>query len=138
MLRAVQQRHSPSSEAAHSRDGAGITHPRCRLRSGRASRRPRRFRVQRARLRDKRQRGAAHGPAGEAIGRAGPHPRRTSPAPDLTRAELALEGFDEVILWHVLEHLRTPREILVECRRILRPGGRLVVATPNFGSAQAR
>jgi 2-polyprenyl-3-methyl-5-hydroxy-6-metoxy-1,4-benzoquinol methylase len=46
--------------------------------------------------------------------------------------------FDLVILWHVLEHLRNPRETLDEIRRIVRPGGRLVVSVPNFSSMQAR
>jgi 2-polyprenyl-3-methyl-5-hydroxy-6-metoxy-1,4-benzoquinol methylase len=49
------------------------------------------------------------------------------------------EGFfDEVLLWHVLEHLPDPRGTLAEVFRILRPGGRLVVALPNFTSLQAR
>ena len=46
--------------------------------------------------------------------------------------------FDGVIIWHVLEHVRDPRATLETIRRILRPGGRLVVAVPNFGSPQAR
>ena len=46
--------------------------------------------------------------------------------------------FDEVILWHVLEHLPEPRAIFEEIHRILRPRGRFVVAVPNFSSWQAR
>jgi SAM-dependent methyltransferase len=46
--------------------------------------------------------------------------------------------FDEVIVWHVLEHLPEPRETLCEIRRIIRDGGRLAVAVPNFSSFQAR
>jgi len=45
--------------------------------------------------------------------------------------------FDEVILWHVLEHLPDPPGTLHEIRRILRPGGRLDVAVPNYSSFQA-
>jgi 2-polyprenyl-3-methyl-5-hydroxy-6-metoxy-1,4-benzoquinol methylase len=46
--------------------------------------------------------------------------------------------FDRVILWHVLEHLPDPQQTLDEVRRILRPGGALIVAVPNFSSLQAR
>ena len=46
--------------------------------------------------------------------------------------------FDEIIIWHVLEHLDDPRRFFREARRLLVPGGRLIVAVPNFASAQAR
>jgi SAM-dependent methyltransferase len=42
------------------------------------------------------------------------------------------------MIWHVLEHLPDPRKTLLECHRILRPGGRIVIAVPNFSSLQAR
>lgn len=48
------------------------------------------------------------------------------------------EFFDEIIIWHVLEHVEDPSHTIEECRRILRPGGRLIVAVPNFSSLQAR
>lgn len=46
--------------------------------------------------------------------------------------------FDEIILWHVLEHLPDPRGTLEECRRIMKPGGKIIVSLPNFGSLQSR
>ena len=46
--------------------------------------------------------------------------------------------FDLVILWHVLEHVQSPRAMLREVARILKPGGTLLVAVPNFGSPEAR
>jgi SAM-dependent methyltransferase len=46
--------------------------------------------------------------------------------------------FDLVILWHVLEHVASPRDALREVSRILKPGGTLLVAVPNFGSWEAR
>ncbi|HXH88698.1 MAG TPA: class I SAM-dependent methyltransferase [Gaiellaceae bacterium] len=46
--------------------------------------------------------------------------------------------YDVVIAWHVLEHLDDPEESLRRARRALIAGGRIVVATPNLGSFQAR
>jgi 2-polyprenyl-3-methyl-5-hydroxy-6-metoxy-1,4-benzoquinol methylase len=44
-------------------------------------------------------------------------------------------GFADVVtLNHVIEHLADPIRVLKECRRILRPGGRLVLLTPNIQS----
>ncbi len=57
---------------------------------------------------------------------------------DLEEAGYPAASFDEVILWHVLEHLPDPRRTLGEIRRILKPGGRLIVAVPNYSSQQAR
>ncbi len=59
-------------------------------------------------------------------------------ASNLASADYAPASFDEVIIWHVLEHLVDPAGTLAEIRRLLRPDGRLVVAVPNFSSFQAR
>ena len=40
-------------------------------------------------------------------------------------------GFDVITMWHVLEHLPDPREVLLSLRRLLRPGGVIVIAVPN-------
>lgn len=42
--------------------------------------------------------------------------------------------FDAVTLFEVIEHLKHPQELLEECRRILRPGGILLVGTGNAAS----
>ncbi len=47
------------------------------------------------------------------------------------------ESFDAVILWHVLEHLRSPGKTLAGVSRLLRPGGVLALAVPNRASFQA-
>lgn len=46
--------------------------------------------------------------------------------------------FDVVTLNHVIEHLPDPGAMLAVCRGLLKEGGVLVVAAPNFESLQAR
>ncbi len=46
--------------------------------------------------------------------------------------------FDVITLWHVLEHLPDPLLTIEECKRILKTGGLLVFAVPNFDSLQAQ
>lgn len=44
------------------------------------------------------------------------------------------ESFDAVTLSHVIEHVPDPVRTLKECARILKPGGQLVIYTPNSSS----
>lgn len=44
------------------------------------------------------------------------------------------EQFDAIVMSHVVEHLCDPIAVLQECHRILKPGGRLILATPNADS----
>jgi 2-polyprenyl-3-methyl-5-hydroxy-6-metoxy-1,4-benzoquinol methylase len=47
---------------------------------------------------------------------------------------LAEGSFDCVILSEVIEHLEQPRTSIREASRVLHPGGRLLVTTPNYRS----
>ncbi len=53
---------------------------------------------------------------------------------DLEKVRYPDDSFDAITLRHVIEHLPNPVATLKECRRILKPGGRLVVVTPNTKS----
>jgi len=46
--------------------------------------------------------------------------------------------FDIVTLWQVLEHVPYPLTVLQEVHRILKPGGLLVVSTPDIGGIPAK
>lgn len=39
--------------------------------------------------------------------------------------------FDLVVMVSVFEHLSQPRQVLLDCFRLLRPGGRLLISTPD-------
>ena len=56
----------------------------------------------------------------------------------LDRCGFEAESFDLVTLWDVVEHLPDPVSTLREIRRILRPGGLLVLSTPDLKSLDSR
>ena len=47
-------------------------------------------------------------------------------------------SFDLITFWHVLEHLDNPRQALSEARRLIKPGGTVIIAVPNIESFQAQ
>src|SRR3989344_2792091 len=44
----------------------------------------------------------------------------------------ANESFDVVLLFYSLEHVKTPKETLMECKRVLRKNGVLIIVAPNL------
>jgi SAM-dependent methyltransferase len=52
-----------------------------------------------------------------------------------TYEDIPKENFDLVTLFHVIEHVSNPREILSQCYSILKGGGKLIIETPNSRDA---
>ena len=48
--------------------------------------------------------------------------------------KLESESFDLITMWHVLEHVDDLKTEIAELQRLLKKGGRLVLALPNFKS----
>jgi 2-polyprenyl-3-methyl-5-hydroxy-6-metoxy-1,4-benzoquinol methylase len=42
------------------------------------------------------------------------------------------QSFDVITMWHVLEHTTSPMQTLQEVRKLLKPGGLVVLAVPNL------
>lgn len=72
------------------------------------------------------------------------HPRLLLPEASLTVADLdrgvpfADGAFDVVLSVEGIEHLGSPRAFVTELARVLRPGGRLILSTPNVLSVRSR
>jgi 2-polyprenyl-3-methyl-5-hydroxy-6-metoxy-1,4-benzoquinol methylase len=50
---------------------------------------------------------------------------------DLAQCELPADSFDVITMSQAIEHLYDPKGTLRECLRVLKPGGLLVMTTPN-------
>jgi SAM-dependent methyltransferase len=56
----------------------------------------------------------------------------------LPHPQLAPGTFDVITMWHSLEHVHEPLEVLRAAHALLAPGGRLLVAAPNIDSLPFR
>jgi len=57
---------------------------------------------------------------------------------DIATAPFNAKSFDVVTMSHVIEHVPEPVGFLREARRLLKPGGKIVIVTPNLQSLGAR
>jgi SAM-dependent methyltransferase len=56
----------------------------------------------------------------------------------LPHPELSPGSFDVITMWHSLEHVHNPREVLRQAYFLLAPGGKLLIAVPNIESLPFR
>lgn len=59
------------------------------------------------------------------------YPRARFEAANLVHLPYDDGTFDAVVSLQVIEHIHSPHEFVRECARVLRPGGTLIVSTPN-------
>lgn len=52
---------------------------------------------------------------------------------DASDTGLPAEGFDTIIMNDAFEHLADPEAVLAECKRLLKPGGRVFINFPPYG-----
>ncbi|QOI96779.1 MAG: class I SAM-dependent methyltransferase [Flammeovirgaceae bacterium] len=52
--------------------------------------------------------------------------------------ELSENGYDVITMWHVLEHIGGLNEVITKLRSLLKPGGLLCVAVPNYHAYDAQ
>jgi len=56
----------------------------------------------------------------------------------LIEARLGTSAYDVITMWSALEHMNHPKSNLAEAKRLVRPGGTIIVQVPNAASYQAR
>lgn len=57
---------------------------------------------------------------------------------NLSFSETVGRQFDAITASEIIEHLENPRHFLRQCFALLKPGGKLILSTPNVDSAVAR
>ncbi len=66
------------------------------------------------------------------------HVRVTASADPAAALERETARYDAICLWHAIEHLPRPWQVLVSAARFLKPNGVLLIAAPNPDAWQAR
>ena len=51
--------------------------------------------------------------------------------------ELERNAFDAITLWHVLEHVHSLHEYIKRLKELLKPGGKIFIAVPNYTSVDS-
>ncbi|RYY69929.1 MAG: class I SAM-dependent methyltransferase [Chitinophagaceae bacterium] len=59
------------------------------------------------------------------------------PEPSHQLFELQPASFDAITMWHVMEHVHQLHEYTAQLKTLLKPGGKLVIAVPNYTSHDA-
>lgn len=50
---------------------------------------------------------------------------------DCTAVSVKSHSFDVIVSFETLEHIKEPEIFIKECARLIKPGGRLIISTPN-------
>ena len=53
-------------------------------------------------------------------------------------AEVKNKTFDLIVMYHVIEHMQNPIDVLRSAQSMLRPEGHMILGTPDFDSGAAR
>ena len=53
---------------------------------------------------------------------------------ELAEQDFPPHSFDAIVMSHVIEHIADPIAFLQACRRLIKPGGRLIMLTPNMNA----
>jgi 2-polyprenyl-3-methyl-5-hydroxy-6-metoxy-1,4-benzoquinol methylase len=59
----------------------------------------------------------------------------TSPSHEIF--DLPAERFDAITMWHVLEHVHELQAYIAQLKKMLKPGGKICIAVPNYTSYDA-
>jgi SAM-dependent methyltransferase len=59
------------------------------------------------------------------------------PRPSQELFSLPAQSFDAITMWHVMEHVHQLYEYTEQLKKLLKPGGRLLIAVPNYTSHDA-